>query len=72
MCRCVKELNAGTNRCVTWVGLETRAMTRLPQRFDFRDDRRELVRRVWEIRVELFGKHGVSGLADMLGIPPRT
>ena len=47
-------------------------MTRLPQRFDFRDDRRELVRRVWEIRVEMFGKHGVSGLADMLGIPPRT
>ena len=43
-----------------------------PQRFDLRDDRRELVRWVWEIRVELFGKHGVSGLADMLGIPPRT
>ena len=42
------------------------------QRFDFRDDRRELVRRVWEIRVEMFGKYGVSGLADMLGIPPRT
>src|SRR5271165_3567579 len=29
MSRGVKELNAGTNRCVTWVGLETRAMTRL-------------------------------------------
>ena len=72
MCRCVKELNAGTNRCVTWVGLETRAMTRLPQSFDFRDDLRELVRRVEVIRVEMFGKHGVSGLADMLGIPPRT
>ena len=72
MSRGVKELNAGTNRCVTWVGLETRAMTRLHQRFDFRDDRRELVRRIWEIRVEMFGKYGVSGLADMLGIPPRT
>ena len=47
-------------------------MTRLHQRFDLRDDRRELVRRVREIRVEMFGKHGVSGLADMLGIPPRT
>jgi len=43
-----------------------------PQRFDFRDDRRELVRRVQEIRVEMFGKHSVSGLADMLGSPPRT
>ncbi|MGB0066715.1 MAG: hypothetical protein WBQ11_01610 [Isosphaeraceae bacterium] len=42
-----------------------------PQRFDFRDDRRELVRRVWEIRVEMFGKHGVSGLAEIPGIPPR-
>jgi len=69
ICRCVKELNAGTNRCVTWVGLETRAMTRLPQRFDLRDDRRELVRRVREIRVEMFGKHGVSGLAEIRGDP---
>jgi hypothetical protein len=57
---------------VTWVGLKTRAMTRLHQRFDFRDDRRELVRRVREIRVQMFGKHGVSGLADILGIAPRT
>jgi hypothetical protein len=47
-------------------------MTRLHQRFDFRDGLRELVRRVREIRVEMFGKHGVSGLADMPGIPPRT
>jgi len=43
-----------------------------PQRFDFRDDHRELVRRVREICVELFGKHGVSGLAEIPGIPPRT
>jgi len=71
MCRCVKELSAGTNRCVTWVGLETRAMTRLHQRFDFRDDRHELVRRVWEMHVEMFGKHGVSGLAEIPGIPLR-
>ncbi len=47
-------------------------MTRLPQCFDLRDDRRELVRRVREIRVEMFGKHGVSSLAEILGIPPRT
>ncbi|MBV8127793.1 MAG: hypothetical protein JO114_09070 [Planctomycetaceae bacterium] len=47
-------------------------MTRLPQSFDFRDDLRELVRRVEVIRVEMFGMHGVSGLADMLGILPRT
>ncbi len=40
------------------------------QRFDLRDDRRELVRRVREIRVEMFGKHGVSGLAEIPGIPP--
>jgi len=43
-----------------------------PQRFDFHEDRRELVRRVWEIRVEMFGKHGVSGLAEISGIPLRT
>ncbi len=43
-----------------------------PQRFDFRDDRRELVRRVWEVHVEMFGKHGVSGLAEIPGIPPGT
>ncbi len=48
------------------------AMTRLPQCFDLRDDRRELVRRVREIRMEMFGKHGISGLANMLEIPPRT
>ena len=72
MSRGVKELNAGTNRCVTWVGLETRTMTRFPQRFDLRDDRRELARRVREIRVEMFGMHGVSSLANMLEIPPRT
>ena len=47
-------------------------MTRLPQCFDLRDDRRELVRRVREIRMEMFGKHGISGLANMLEIPPRT
>ena len=47
-------------------------MTRFPQCFDLSDGRRELVHRVREIRVEKFGKHGVSGLADMLGIPPRT
>jgi len=46
-------------------------MMRLHQRFDFRDDR-QLVRRVWEIRVEMFGKYGVSGLAQIPGIPPRT
>jgi len=47
-------------------------MTRFPQGFDLRDDRRELARRVREIRVEMFGKHGVSSLANMLEIPPRT
>ena len=57
---------------MTWVGLKTPAMTRLPQRFDLRHDRRELVRRVREIRMEIFGKHGVFGLANMLEIPPRT